>query len=243
MAPENALDHIKRWIDDEYLAFADGYDASRRYRVWCADIPSGEITQMVDDGVVLFGDGREEGLDAHDQNAEVDGGGVQEPERKDDQDAEFEEEREPQEPPPPPRDSGAGDEREGKREEAVERSPVRTEPSGGADGGAQPTPKLKLVLPRRSQLARLSSTQPNGNGTDGRSDVGGVAGNAETDQENRGGRPSTPAPVSNSVPAATSASAPSPPRSVSLPEPKREEAVGSVWTVWPAAGEGSVESR
>ena len=236
-APENALEHIKRWIDDEYLTFTDGYDASQRYHVWCADIPSGEITQMVHDGIVLFGGGQEQGWNMRGQNAEVDGGGVQEPKREDGQDAGFKEEGKPQE---PPRNSGAGDESKGVDVgEGAEGLPLRTEPSDGADDGTQPAPKLKLVLPRRSQLTRLSGAQRNR--TDERSAVGGVARNAKTDPENRGGRLSVQAPMSCSGPAASSASALSAPRSLSLSDPK-PEVIGSVWTVWPPA-EGNVESR
>ncbi|KAI1785903.1 hypothetical protein LXA43DRAFT_1065510, partial [Ganoderma leucocontextum] len=64
------------------LDFADGYDASRRYQLWCADIPAGEVTQMVHDGLALFVDGHghtggEEGEDGGevDRSAEVDAGG------------------------------------------------------------------------------------------------------------------------------------------------------------------------
>ncbi|TBU28755.1 hypothetical protein BD311DRAFT_865287 [Dichomitus squalens] len=245
--PESAIDQIKRWIDDEYLDFADGYDASRRYRVWCADIPSGEITRMVDDGLVLWADGREDS-DQRDQHAEADGpgvdGGGQEPAGEGDEDAEGEDdaefeqehehEREPEEP-PPPRVAGSSDEGAG-----LEGSPVRTEVSGGADGGGRPTPKPKLPLPRRSQV-RLFSARPNR--TDDSHDVEGVAGNTETDAEGRGERPSTPAPVPNSVPAAPSPNAPSSPPPISMPEPKPEEPVGSVWTAWPPAKEGSVGLR
>ncbi|KAI0650830.1 hypothetical protein C8Q79DRAFT_902758 [Trametes meyenii] len=54
ITPEAALEQIKRWIDDEYLAFADGYDAARRPGLRCADIPSQEVTQLVDGGLVLW---------------------------------------------------------------------------------------------------------------------------------------------------------------------------------------------
>ncbi|OSD04445.1 hypothetical protein PYCCODRAFT_1386510, partial [Trametes coccinea BRFM310] len=54
VSPEAALAQIKRWIDDEYLAFADGYDAARRPGLRCADIPSQEITQILDAGFVFW---------------------------------------------------------------------------------------------------------------------------------------------------------------------------------------------
>ncbi|KAI0677637.1 hypothetical protein C8Q78DRAFT_1181142 [Trametes maxima] len=54
VTPEAALEQIRRWIDDEYLAFADGYDAARRPGLRCTDIPSQEVTQLVDQGLVLW---------------------------------------------------------------------------------------------------------------------------------------------------------------------------------------------
>ncbi|KAI0326712.1 hypothetical protein GY45DRAFT_1258466 [Cubamyces sp. BRFM 1775] len=54
VTPDAALEQIKRWIDDEYLSLADGYDASRRPWLRCADIPSQEVTQLVDAGLVLW---------------------------------------------------------------------------------------------------------------------------------------------------------------------------------------------
>lgn len=54
VSPEAALEQIKRWMDDEYLAFADGYDAARRPGMRCADVPSHEVTQLVDKGLVLW---------------------------------------------------------------------------------------------------------------------------------------------------------------------------------------------
>ncbi|KAI8982769.1 hypothetical protein BD414DRAFT_418879 [Trametes punicea] len=54
VTPETALAQIKRWIDDEYLSFADGYDASRKSGLRCADIPSQEVTKLLDEGLVLW---------------------------------------------------------------------------------------------------------------------------------------------------------------------------------------------
>ncbi|KAI9057407.1 hypothetical protein FKP32DRAFT_1689223 [Trametes sanguinea] len=54
VSPEAALERIKRWIDDDYLAFADGYDAARRSGLRCADVPSQEITQILDAGFVFW---------------------------------------------------------------------------------------------------------------------------------------------------------------------------------------------
>ena len=38
MTPESGHAQIRRWIDYKYLDFADGYDASTRYRLWCTDM-------------------------------------------------------------------------------------------------------------------------------------------------------------------------------------------------------------
>ncbi|KAI0638588.1 hypothetical protein C8Q77DRAFT_1091799 [Trametes polyzona] len=54
VAPEAALEQIKRWIDDEYLLFADGYDAVRHRVQRCAEIPAQEVTKLVDEGLVLW---------------------------------------------------------------------------------------------------------------------------------------------------------------------------------------------
>ncbi|KAI0711045.1 hypothetical protein C8T65DRAFT_695490 [Cerioporus squamosus] len=52
--PAESLALIKRWIDGEYLDLTDGYDASRKHHLHCDDIGSGEVTKMVNDGLVLF---------------------------------------------------------------------------------------------------------------------------------------------------------------------------------------------
>ncbi|KAI0349318.1 hypothetical protein OH77DRAFT_1440494 [Trametes cingulata] len=51
---EAALGQIKRWIDGRYLAFVNGYDASRKPALQCPEIPSQEVTQMVYAGLVLW---------------------------------------------------------------------------------------------------------------------------------------------------------------------------------------------
>lgn len=38
MTPESGHAQIRRWIDYEYLDFADGYNTSTRYRLWCTDM-------------------------------------------------------------------------------------------------------------------------------------------------------------------------------------------------------------
>ncbi|KAI0774744.1 hypothetical protein BD413DRAFT_472713 [Trametes elegans] len=50
----DVLAQIRRWTDGEYAAFADGYDAARRPGLRCADIPSREVTELVDAGLVLW---------------------------------------------------------------------------------------------------------------------------------------------------------------------------------------------
>ncbi|RPD81315.1 hypothetical protein L226DRAFT_608568 [Lentinus tigrinus ALCF2SS1-7] len=52
--PAESLALIKRWIDGEYLDLTDGYDASRRLYLHLDEIGSGEVTKMVNDGLVLF---------------------------------------------------------------------------------------------------------------------------------------------------------------------------------------------
>nr|QHA24578.1 zinc finger protein 205 [Trametes gibbosa] len=54
VSPEAALAQIKRWMDDEYLAFADGYNAGRRPGLRCTDVPSQEVSELVRAGLVLW---------------------------------------------------------------------------------------------------------------------------------------------------------------------------------------------
>ena len=54
--PVESLALVKRWIDGEYLDLTDGYDASRRHHLHCDEIGTGEVTKMVNDGLVFFSD-------------------------------------------------------------------------------------------------------------------------------------------------------------------------------------------
>ncbi|KAI0371521.1 hypothetical protein BV20DRAFT_1112549 [Pilatotrama ljubarskyi] len=55
ITPEAALAQIKRWIEEEYLAFADGYDGSRESDLRVADIPSQEVNKIIESGLVFWG--------------------------------------------------------------------------------------------------------------------------------------------------------------------------------------------
>ncbi|KAM5542327.1 hypothetical protein V8D89_003786 [Ganoderma adspersum] len=242
VTPESGHAQIRRWIDDEYLDFADGYDASRRYRLWCADIPAGEVTQMVHDGLALFVDGDERGDTGREvqggaadgsADAETDGGlgggGGQEPGAGDEEGAAAAEE----ESPPPPRGG--------------EDNPARTNA-----GGQGPTIRPKLTLPRRTNVIRLP-TRPNRTeavlNRDGDADA--VAGNdvlaASPDQldGSKTPPPATQTPVRpTSTPQLPEPSdAGSPQHLASVPAPSTDEVLGSVWTVWPPAKEESVETH
>ena len=250
VTPESGHAQIRRWIDDEYLDFADGYDASRRYRLWCADIPAGEVTQLVHDGLALFVDGDERGDTSREEQggeagrgaeaeAETDGGlgggggGGQEPgaEDEDEEGAAAAEESSP----PPPRGTGGEDD------------PARTN-----TGEQEPTIRLKLTLPRRTNVIRLPA-QPNRTEAAliGDGDADAVAGNdvlvANPDKLD-GSKTPPPASQAPVRPASTPqlpepSDASSPQHLVSVPEPSADEVLGSVWTVWPPAKEESVETH
>ncbi|KAI1795074.1 hypothetical protein LXA43DRAFT_1178971 [Ganoderma leucocontextum] len=219
VTPESGHAQIRRWIDDEYLDFADGYDASRRYRLWCADIPAGEVTQMVHDGLALFVDSHGHG---HTGGEEGEDGGEVDRARK----------RMVVEEPAPPRGGEAPPER------------TKTEAQG-------PTIRLKLTLPRRSNVIRLPPRLNQTEAGRGR-DASAVAGNVVTDSAQTPTRasespvsarpqPQLPEPAGASSP--QSPSQPSLQHQVSVPEPSTDEVLGSTWTVWPPAKEEGVETH
>ncbi|PIL37538.1 transcription factor [Ganoderma sinense ZZ0214-1] len=263
VTPESGHAQIRRWIDDEYLDFADGYDASRRYRVWCADIPAGEVTQMVHDGLALFvdgdgdagvygGTGGEEGGGEVDRSADGGGGGGQE------RDLDAEDGRGAGE------DAAPAAEEEGSKElspppRSGEGSPGRTNAEG-----QKPTIRLKLTLPRRSNVIRLPARPSQTEAVphrDGDGDADAVAGNSNSNTSAlpNPGRidgsktpppaalatqsPVRPTPTSTPQLPEPAVLAPSPQHLVSVPDPSTDEVLGSAWTVWPSAKEESVETH
>ena len=75
LSPADALARIRRWIDDEWLGFADGYDAARRgtgggAKLRCEDLRAAEVSKMVERGLVFFPPGGEVGGDAGGGGAE-----------------------------------------------------------------------------------------------------------------------------------------------------------------------------
>lgn len=161
VSPETALEQIKRWMDDEYLAFADGYDAARRPGLRCADVPSQEVTQLVDAGLVLWPGEDDQKAEAR-ARARAPSGGPEEREGRDktgraDKDAS----------PPSALDAGAsGDdgggaddsEDSGVDQLADDVSDGQLEEGGRKDAGGRV--KLKLKLPRRSKVGVDASEGP-----------------------------------------------------------------------------------
>ena len=241
MTPESGHAQIRRWIDDEYLDFADGYDASRRTRLWCADIPAGEVTQMVHDGLALFVDANdwdargEEGGEKGEADQGGLGGGGQERDTED--------------------RHGSGEGATGPEENEKLPPLLRSEESSPArtNAGTQPlTIRLKPKLPR-SNVIRLP---PRPNQTEAAAendrDADTVAGNdilTNPDQLDGRKAPETTPASQSPVSAQTQRSQPpetprsSPQHLVSVPEASRDEVLGSVWTVWPPAKEESVETH
>ncbi|OBZ70218.1 hypothetical protein A0H81_09782 [Grifola frondosa] len=71
---ETALADIRRWTDDEYLNFADGYDVSNKAAKRCSDIPSDDVTALCDGKLVIWpidDDKREIGLEAEEESLEL----------------------------------------------------------------------------------------------------------------------------------------------------------------------------
>ncbi|KAH9854926.1 hypothetical protein C2E23DRAFT_725457 [Lenzites betulinus] len=140
VSPEAALAQIQRWMDDEYLAFADGYDAARRPGLRCADIPSQEVTQRVRDGIV-FWPGEDDLAEAEAADARAQPSGSQDAGRPD---ADMEEDPPDREPEAGPDASMAGGDGGGAADDSEESGVDQLAEdvgSDGQDGSGRPRPE------------------------------------------------------------------------------------------------------